>query len=63
MCKHTLRELEHFAFTDLQCAADVFVERSLSHYAEVVVGVDVLLDRLTAGGPSQHKVQMNSRKI
>ena len=55
MSIRTLRKLEYLAFSDFQCAADVLVERSLGHSSDVVVGVDVLLDRLTASG----KVSMN----
>ena len=51
----TLWKLEYLAFADFQCATDVFVERSLGHSSEVVIGIDVLLDRLTTRGPSQHE--------
>ena len=50
--KRTLGELECLAIASLEGAADVLVEGRLSHTTKVVVGHDILLDRLTAAEQS-----------
>lgn len=55
----TLGEFEGLAVTSLEGAANVLVERSLSHGAEVVVGHDVLLDSLATRAQSAYVNKLN----